>query len=192
MLSGLLQFWGGFFYLLNKVFLSRAERSVGEKEKKWRVACWVVYLIGLPAWVAIFVMNRNWIAAAIEAGGAPAMVLGVVIALHGVEREPKWLDWVARVAVLIGVGYSLYDFGGITRVNQILELMMSLGFLFGVYLLAKRRKSRRWGYLCFILMNGSNATLMAIQGYPWLFIQQLISIPFVVDAYRMSRKRLRH
>jgi len=66
----LLQIWAGIFYLFNKIFFSQAERSKNNNLKRnWRIWSWVVYLIGLPAWVIIFVTEHNWIAAAIETGG---------------------------------------------------------------------------------------------------------------------------
>lgn len=189
MLHFVLQAWGGLFYLLNKICFSRAERANEERTKQvWRIWSWTVYLIGMPAWVAIFVMNRNWMVAAVELGGTAAMVLGLVIALRGVGQEPPWLDWVARGAAILGLGYSLYDFGGITTPNQVLELGINAGFLVGTYLLARQRPT---GYLWFMLMNGSNAALQYIQGYPWLVVQQIVSIGFVVDAFLMQKRKAR-
>jgi len=182
-----LQAWAGAFYLLNKIFFSRAERSKEKiKQQTWRVWSWRVYLIGLPAWVIIFLSERNWMAAAVEAGGATSMVLGLVIATRGNEKDgPAWLDWIARIAAVFGIAYSLYDFGGITTVNQTLELGVVVGFLVGTYLLAKQKA---YGYLWFLLMNGSNAGLMWVQDYPWLTLQQLISFGFVLDAYLTHRR----
>lgn len=181
-----LQVWGGGFYLLNKIFFSRAERSKREKSMAWRIRSWIVYLIGLPAWVIIFASERNWMAASVEAGGAPAMILGLVNAIRGVKEKPGWLDYVARIAAALGIVYSIYDFGGITTVNQALELGVVAGFLIGTYMLAKQLPS---GYLWFMLMNGSNAGLMGIQSYPWLMLQQITSLGFVIDAFLMQRKR---
>lgn len=183
-----LQFWGGLFYLLNKIFFSRAERSGKEAKQVWRIRSWAVYLIGMPAWVIIFVSEQNWMAAAVEAGGATAMILGFVTALRGVGREPRWLNWIARAAAVIGIGYSLYDFGGLTELTQVLELGIVTGFLIGTFFLARQLPS---GYLWFLLMNASNATLMGIQNYPWLVLQQIVSFGFVADAYLMQRRRAR-
>ncbi|MBI2055136.1 MAG: hypothetical protein HYT39_03515 [Candidatus Sungbacteria bacterium] len=186
-----LQWLGGGFYLLNKIFLSFSEhaRNRGDevRARKWRIASWAVYLVGLPPWVIIFVSWRNWIAASVEASGAPAMVLGLVIALRGTTKNPpRWLDHLALVCIPLGFGYSLYDFGGITTVNQWLEIGLVLGFLVGTYLLAKERAS---GYLWYVLMHVTCGWLMWIQGYPWLLLQQLVSLVFIVDAYRMTQKR---
>ena len=186
MISILLQIWGGGFYLLNKIFFSLAERSADEDRKRsWKVRSWSVYLIGLPAWVIIFVDKRNWIAAALESGGAAAMILGLVIATKGADKAPKWLGYSALIVTVIGITYSLYDFGGITTLNQVLELGVVTGFLAGTYLLAKQRAL---GYLLFVLMNVSNAALMYIQDFPWLALQQIVSLGFVLDAYRTASR----
>lgn len=185
-----LQWLGGGFYLLNKIFLSFSERARNRGDeaiaRKWRIASWVVYLAGLPPWVIIFVSWRNWIAASVEASGVPAMLLGLIIALRGTTKNPpRWLDHLALVCIPLGFGYSLYDFGGITTINQWLEIGLVLGFLVGTYLLAKERAS---GYLWYVLMHVTCGWLMWIQGYPWLFLQQLVSLVFIVDAYRMTQK----
>jgi len=181
----LLQLWGGIFFLLNKIFFSRAERSEGARARRWRIASWSVYLIGLPAWVIIFIMERNWIAAALESSGAPAMVMGLLVAVRGTGRQPKWLDHLALVGIVVGLSASLYDFGGITTVNQLLEIGIVTGYLIGTYMLAKERPS---GYLWFLLMNGSNAVLMYTQDYPWLVVQQIASLAFVLDAYVQNKR----
>ena len=147
---------------------------------------WIVYLIGVPAWLIIFILERNWMIAAVEVGGIPTMILGLIIALRGIKKEPRWLDHTAQMAAILGVTYSLYDFGGITTLNQVLELGVIVGFLVGTYLLAKQRPS---GYLWFLFMNTSNATLMFIQDYPWLTLQQVISFGFVADAFLVQKRR---
>ncbi len=188
MLHSLLQLWGGTFYLLNKIFFSRAERSRNKKERTWRIRSWTVYLIGMPAWAIIFFLNRNWIVAAAEIGGSVVMVFGLVNAIRGVGKAPHWLDYVARGVAVLGLIYSLYDFGGITTVNQGLELGINAGFFVGVHFLAREKPV---GYLWFVLMNGSNAVLQYIQGYPLLCFQQIISVGFVVDAYIMQKRKVR-
>lgn len=189
MFHALLQVWGGMFYLLNKIFFSRAERTAGGKRKQWQVRSWRVYLTGLPAWATLFFFERNWIAMMLELGGAPSMILGLVNAYRGKSREPKWLNYVAITAIVIGLGYSIYDFGGINTINQGLELSLTAGFLLGTYLLAKEHAT---GYLCFMVMNISCAALMYVQGFYWLTFQQAVSLGFVVDAYRMHRHNNAH
>ena len=182
----ILQVWGGFFFLLNKIFFSRAERNEGVRKRVWRIRSWTVYIIGLPAWVIIFVSERNWIAASVETGGATAMILGLIIAMRGLGREPRWLNYIALFSVVIGIGYSVYDFSGITTINQVLELCLVAGFLIGTYLLARERPI---GYLWFMLMNVSNALLMYIEHFPWLALQQVVSLAFVADAYVMQKRK---
>ena len=187
----LLQWLGGGFYLLNKIFLSFSEhaynRNNQEKARQWRIVSWIVYLAGLSPWVILFIIRHNWIAASVETSGAPAMLLGLVIALRGTTKNPpRWLDYLALVCIPLGFAYSLYDFGGLNTINQWLEIGLVIGFLLGTYLLAKEKPN---GYLWYILMHISCAWLMWIQGYPWLFVQQIISLGFIINAYQVAKKR---
>ena len=184
-----LQLWGGVFYLANKIFLAFGE---GEGEAGSRkVWGWVCYLLGLPAWIVILVIERNWIAAALEVGSVPSMVLGLVIAWRNAEKiESTWASKLAGgfvyLLIPLGVGYSIYDFGGIVSINQVLEMTAMVGFLGGTYLLAKQQ---RRGWLLFMLMNGSVAVLMLIQDNLILSAQQVLSLGFVVLGYvRAGRK----
>lgn len=181
-----LQIWGAVFYLLNKVFFSMGERAhLTVIKQKWLIWAWLVYIIALPAWVIVFISKNNWIAAAIEGGAAPAMIAGLYIAWRGKGTEPRWLDHLSKASVVIGLGLSLYDFGGITSVNQILELGIAAGFLLGTYQLAKDNSQ---GYLWLILGNIFCAILMGIEGFILLMLQQLFSLIFVIDAYCISKK----
>lgn len=189
-----LQWLGGGCYLLNKVFLSLSEHARFQEHaaraRRWRIAAWTVYLVGLPPWVIIFIMWRNWIAASVEASGAPAMLLGLVIALRGLATQPpRWLNRTALAFIPAGFCFSLYDFGGLTAINQWLEVGLAAGFLVGTYQLAHERAS---GYLWYVLMHVTCGSLMWIQGYPWLFAQQLVSLVFIADAYRMAHKLRMH
>lgn len=189
-----LQWLGGGFYLLNKLFLSFSEHALnrGDKTKarKWRIASWAVYLVGLPPWVIIFVIRHNWIAASVETSGAPAMLLGLITAFRGTTKNPpRWLDRIALICIPLGFTYSLYDFGGLNTVNQWLEIGLVIGFLIGTYLLAKERAG---GYLWYVLMHITCGWLMWIQGYPWLFFQQVVSLGFIADAYRVAQQRIIH
>ena len=184
----LVQVLGGIFYLLNKAFLSLTERSENNHENRkwgWRTWSWIMFLIGLPFWLIVFFLGKNWIAFAIEAGGAPAMILGLLISVKGKGKEPRWLHYVAILGIVLGLGYSLYDFGGITALTQIIELALVTGFLIGTYELALKKSS---GYLWFLLMHIACAILMYFENYPWLALQQVISIGFVLDAYRINKK----
>ena len=175
-----LQFWGGIFYLIAKIFLSKAE---GSPNTKLRTYGWTAYIAGVPAWIIILASTQNWIALAIEAGGVPSMILGLM------DRKPIWMQKIAKVFVFclvtIGISYSLYDFGGITAFSQILELGVTVGFLIGAYLLAKKDSN---GWIWFILMNISMGTLMAMQE-KWIFaLLQGISIYFATYGFIRSKK----
>jgi hypothetical protein len=190
MITILLQIWGGTFYLLNKLFFSRAERAATlEQRRAWQIRAWTVYLIGLPPWVFIFITEHNWIAAAVESSGVPAMLIGLSAARQGHTqfRQYVWLDRLARLMIITGLGLSLYDFGGLTTLNQVIELGVAAGFLLGTYLLAKSKPS---GYFWLMLGNVSAASLMMRQGYYLLMAQQLLSLILVIDAYRVQRRRL--
>jgi hypothetical protein len=191
MLNFILQLWGGTFYLLNKLFFSKAERALNQQHQlKWRLRAWAAYLIGLPPWVLIFISERNWIAAAVESSGVPAMLIGLSTAWQGHSElhEFVWLDHLAKLLIFIGLGLSFYDFGGLATLNQFLELGIAAGFLMGTYLLAK---SKGQGYFWLTVGNISAAFLMMRQGYLLLMIQQIISLSLVIDAYRVQRRKVR-
>ena len=182
-----LQIWGGSFYLLNKAFFSRAERADGIANRKtWRIRSWVVYLLGLPAWVVVFFSERNWIAAAVESGGAPAMLSGLIIAWSGQGAEPKWLNILAKISVLGGLAMSLLEYGGLTDVSQLFELGIAAGFLLGTYMMAQDSQQ---GYFWLMLGNVSCSALMGIEGYYILMCQQLASLGLVVDALMVRRRK---
>ena len=186
----ILQLIAGGFYLLNKVFLSLAERArrSGNEDnaRSWRIASWVVYLIGLPPWVILFGIWHNWIAMSVEASAAPAMVVGLISALHGTDKKvPSWLDRLAIICVPLGFAYSLHDFGGLTKLTQWLEIGTVIGFLVGTYQLAKERTNR---YLWFVLMHLSCGALFWVQHSPWLVLHQTVSLAFIVDAHLTQRR----
>ena len=182
-----LQIWGGVFYLLNKVFFSQAERSKTIRARKiWRIRSWIVYLTGLPAWIVVFMSEHNWIAAGVESGGAPAMLVGLIIAWRGHGAEPKWLDNFAKLSVLVGFALSVYEFGGIKNLSQFLELGIAAGFLMGTYMMAKDNAQ---GYLWLMLGNVTCASLMGIESFYILMIQQMVSLCFVSDAFLVRRNK---
>lgn len=180
-----LQIWGGLFYLSNKICFSRAERSVTIQNKQiWRIRSWIIFLAGLPAWLIVFITEENWIATAVEAGGVPAMLVGLLIALRGQGSEPKWLDYISRISVVSGLAISFYEYGGLNTICQFLELGIAAGFLLGTYFTARDMIQ---GYFWIMLGNVACSTLMGIQGYYILMVQQLVSLIFVTDAY-LARK----
>lgn len=185
-----LQLWGATLFLLNKIFFSLAERSGREQScKKWRIQAWIVYLIGLPPWVIILISEKNWIAASVEASGAPAMLTGLMIAIKGHGNAPKWLDHLAVLGVAGGLGLSLVDNEGLTSITQILELGVAAGFLLGTYYSAKQSFS---GYYWLMFGSITCGTLMGLQGYPLLMIQQFVSLVLIMDAQRAKKLRLKN
>jgi len=187
-----LQFWGGGLYLLNKVFFALAEGKQESLKRKLRIIGWSVYLLGVPAWGVILIGKHNWIAASIELGGIPAMIFGLYNVYRADLRPSKTLDrlvsGVTYSFLIFGVCFSMYDYGGITTVAQVLEMGVMVGFLLGSYLLAKKNMS---GWVFFMLMNCSMATLMLIQAKPLLSIQQLVSLCFVLYGFSVALRSSR-
>jgi len=195
----ILQVWGGGFYLLNKIFFALAEGKKEKTKRRFKIAGWVIYILGVPAWVIILVSKHDWIAASIEAGGVPAMLFGLYNVYQNSETPNKIFDFIASLStysfLIWGLGYSIYDYGGITSVSQILEIAVMIGFLIGSYLLAKNNS---YGWVFFMLMNGNMGSLMFIQNKPILAAQQLVSLCFVIygfmvamNAHRKSFKPLK-
>lgn len=184
-----LQIWGGGFYLLNKILLAIAEGKKRKTKRSLKISGWAIYILGVPAWVLILTSKHDWIAASIEAGGVPAMLFGLFNAYQGAATPNKALDIIASLFtyafLILGVCYSIYDFGGIASVSQLLEMGVMIGFLMGSYLLAK---SNLYGWLFFMLMNGSMGLLMFIQDKPILAAQQGISFAFVVYGFAVASK----
>ncbi len=162
-----------------------SERVSPKKRRIWKLASWIVYLIGVPAWVILFVQHHNWMAAAVETGGIPSMILGIVIVLKGKENTSSWLDHIAKVSALFGFGYSMYDIGWFTSSTQFAEMGVVIGFFAGVYLLANENYK---GYAFFIFMNLSNGCLMYLQDFYGLVIQQVFSAVVMYDAYHIGKK----
>ncbi len=183
----LLQAWGGGFYLINKVLFALAEGKSAVVKRQYKLAGWMIYIAGVPAWVIILVSKKDWIAASIEAGGVPAMLFGLLNVYQNREKPNRVLDIIASVFtysfLILGVSYSAYDHGGIHSLTQLLEIGVMIGFLLGSYLLAK---NNLYGWLFFMLMNISMASLMLIQHKPLLTIQQLVSLCFVIYGFTVS------
>jgi hypothetical protein len=180
-----LQLWGGGFYLLAKILLSHAEGL--RHDRNWRVAGWGMYILGLPAWVVLLAGRQNWIAAANEAGGGPALALGLILAWKGSGRAHPVAEWGVRIftylMIAFGTGYSVYSFGGLNTFSQALEIGVTIGFLLGSFLLAGRKAA---GWLLYALMTVSMGTLMLIQGKAILVVQQGVSLLFVALGFVRS------
>ncbi|MFK0569836.1 nicotinamide mononucleotide transporter [Endozoicomonas sp.] len=186
----ILQIWGGAFYLINKILFALSEGKHGKTEKQLKVSGWSIYILGVPAWVIILVGHQNWIAAAIEAGGIPAMLLGLYNTYHDHKRPHKAFNIFVILctysSLAFGLIYSLSIHGGITSVSQVLEVGVMSGFLMGSYFMAKNNPD---GWLFFMLMNLSMASLMFLQEKPILMGQQLLSLCFVLYGFNKTRKR---
>jgi hypothetical protein len=184
-----LQIWGGGFYLSNKILLAIAEGRPKKSKRLFKLAGWLIYILGVPAWVIILISKQNWIAASIEVGGVPSMLLGLYNVYNKKEVSSRYLDIIALsvtyISLALGVGYSLLEYGGINSVTQLLEIGVMVGFLLGSYFLAK---SKSFGWLFFMVMNRSMALLMFIQNKPILSIQQLFSLGFVAYRYALAIK----
>jgi len=184
-----LQIWGGSFYLINKIFFAFAEGKKNKTKRWMKINGWIIYILGVPAWVIILIMQHDWIAASIEAGGIPAMLFGLYNSFYYSKIINKKFDYISKtltyLALLLGIGFSLYDFGGITSISQLLEIGVMVGFLMGSYYLAK---SMPIGWVFFMLMNGSMGTLMLLQNKPILTVQQIISLSFVIYGYLKAVK----
>ena len=188
----ILQIWGGGFYLFNKIFFAVAEGKEEKHKRRFKIAGWIIYILGVPAWVIILVGKHNWIAASIEAGGVPAMLFGLFNVYQNGAAPNRIFDFITSVCtyafLTFGVCYSIYDYAGITSVSQVLEICVTVGFLIGSYLLAK---NNLYGWVFFMLMNSSMGSLMLIQNKPILAIQQLISLSFVVYGFAAAVKSRR-
>jgi hypothetical protein len=187
-----LQIWGGIGYFLAKVLLVRAEFV--NNDRNLRLTGWIVYLLGLPAWVILLVSRQNWIASAIETAGIPAIILGIVMTWRQNNNPNKIIDWSIRtftcLMIILGVSYSIYTFNGIRTFSQILEIIIIFGYLVSNYLLAKRNP---FAWLMFMVGLISMSVLMYIQDKPILCIQQLISlIPAIIGFIKnMKQVKLR-
>jgi hypothetical protein len=185
----LLQLWGGGFYLANKILLAIAEGRPQKSKRVLKQAGWLIYVLGVPAWVIILISKQNWIAASIEVGGVPSMLFGLYNVYKNAETSSRRFDLIAisvtYASLVLGVSYSISEHGGINSITQLLEIGVMIGFLLGSYFLAKNRSS---GWLFFMLMNASMATLMLIQNKPILSIQQLLSLCFVIYGFTTAVK----
>jgi hypothetical protein len=186
-----LQIWGGIAYLLAKILLSYAEGL--SDDRKWRMAGWAAYVAGLPAWIILLASKQTWIACAVEAGGAPALILGLVIAWKRITHINKTIDWCIKIftylMIVLGISYSIYDFKGITTLTQVLEIGVTFGFLLGTYLLAKKKSA---GWLLFAEMLICMCIIMLIQGNFILVVQQALSLVIAIIGFVRSCKRIKN
>ncbi|TCD47033.1 hypothetical protein [Chlorobium sp. N1] len=183
-----LQLWGGGWYLFNKILFSLSETEHEIKNNQLTLLAWLAYLIGVPAWVFLLIAKNDWIAASIEASGIPAMLLGLYKAYSTPKAPPsleQGVKYLTYLAVLFGCLISIREYGGIVSASQCLEIGVTIGFLMGSYLMTQHDRK---GYLFFMLMNTSMASLMYLQGKNILLIQQLLSLLFVGYGYRQASR----
>ena len=183
-----LEYWGGGFYLLNKILFWLGEcqgEQSSTKRRALRIAAWLVYLIGLPAWLFLLAPKDNWIVILIELAGGVSMVVGLVYAIKGKAKLPDWLNKLGYTSAVVGVMISLYVLGGITRITQLYEGGLAIGFIVGVRLQSRDNPA---GYAWFAVMNLFNVSLMEHQGFYMLAWQQVLSLFIMLDAFRRANK----
>ena len=184
-----LQIWGGLFYLTNKVLFALSVGQIDTRRRLIQVMAWIIYILGVPAWVILLVGQHDWIAASIEAGGVPAMLLGLYNTVKGSVQPHRLFNVLVSLctyaSLTFGLLYSLNHHGGLVSLSQMLEIGVMIGFLLGTYLLAKNREQ---GWLFFMLMNISMAALMMLQDKPILMGQQFLSLCFVLYSYVKIRQ----
>ena len=186
----ILQIWGGGFYLSHKILLAIAENKSLVSQRKLRIAGWLCFMIGVPAWLIILIEENDWIAASIELASLPVIFLGLYNAYHNNQKQNQLLKNIVKyfiaTSITTGLGYSLFINSGITSLQQILEIFIMIGFLLGSYFLAQNKAI---GWLMFAIMNLSMATLMLIHENIILFCQQLISLCFIIYGYSQARHK---
>ena len=175
---------------LNRIGLfTHSEGKTAIIKRRFKIIGWIIYILGVPAWVIILSLKKDWIAASIEFGGLPAMLFGLYNIYKNSKYPNKHLDIIASLftcaSIILGGGVSLYSHHGITSMSQILELGVMIGFLLGSYFMAKNKS---YGWIFFMLMNVSMGTLMLIQHKPILSIQQFVSLIFVIYGYWVAIK----
>lgn len=181
------QILGGVFYLLNKKFLSLGERD-GKKVlwgfnfKTWS---WISFIMGLPFWLILFFIEKNYIALALESSAIPSLILGLINSKGLNKKEPFWIKYFVIFSVILGLYFSISHYGGLKNLTQISEIIMVSTFLVGTYYLAK---GKNIGYVYYIFMHLSCIYLMYLNNFWFLLIQQIISIRYVIDAYTNSKE----
>lgn len=186
-----LQIWGGAAYLIAKILLASAEGM--NNGRKWRIIGWFSYLLGIPAWVILLAKKNSWVVAAIDLGSIPSMILGLVTAWKQDTQVNKLFDIFVKFftffMILLGTSYSIYFFHGITTFSQILEILITICFLLGSFLLAKNNPQ---GWLLFAFMCICMGILMFIQDKTLLVFQQGVSLIVVVAGYIKAIQKKRN
>lgn len=184
----ILQILGGGFYLLSKIFLAAAEGRKENLKRKLRIVGWSTYMLGLPPIVWLFVLKHRWIAAFLEAGGGPAMLLGLILTIRRLKKEkmPLWLrylEYFAFLTALVGAGISFWEYGSLGTKEQAMEFGLVVGYLAGTYILGSMDSP--WGFICFMGMNICCGILMYWDDRMIMVGQQVLS--FCISGYGAYR-----
>lgn len=183
-----LQIWGVLIALLGKLLLSLAEGRGTDMESKLRFSGWLSYLISQPAWIIIYLSNRNYIATGIEIGIIPSMIIGLVTANKD-SNMPGILSSIYKIFLysvpFLGVLYSFYDFGGFHSLTQWLEAGVLVSYFVGIHFLANKNPK---GWLWFMINNSCLIALMAIQGIYIIMAHQIFSFFLNILGFLRSRK----
>jgi hypothetical protein len=91
--------------------------------------------------------------------------------------------------IMLGISYSIYCYKGITSVTQILEIIVTFGFLSGTYLLAKKNPS---GWAFYALMSTSTATLMFMNGKILLAVEQVLCVIVSIVSLIKGKQRMKN
>ncbi len=114
------------------LFLQQQKVKKTEIKRRLKILGWSVFLLGVPPWVIILISKHNYIIAAVESGGIPSMILGLYTVYYPDKPLNKELDRFASISmyifIVIGVSYSLFEYGGLTAFSQLLEMGTIIGF----------------------------------------------------------------
>ncbi len=198
-----LEILGSLMFLFHKTILFLCERKEHQLAKNgtqhfhagWRFIAWQGFLIGLPAWLIIFVMKENWIALSVEGLG----LLSVFLCMYGLWHHGKYeqshqvatwdrrLFWASVVSAIIGLSISLWHIGVFTRFTQAVEVSLVGAYLAGTILLSRKNAL---GYLCYAVMNGSNLVLMGLQDRYIMAGQQGISAAIMIATFFFALRKV--
>jgi len=189
--AGWCQAEGGIFYFLNKVFWLFEEISESQgaarKADVWKIRGWKMYIIGTPGVIAFLLIKHHWIFAAFEAGGIPMMLYGIFVSKPGKMYAGSWLDYIILgLFTVVGVLYSLWEFGGLTTAPQLLEAVIVFAF-FASLLLKLHRKPT--AYLWLAAMHLSAGYLLFLDGFLPIVLQQAFSFIVVVASYVVAVRK---
>ncbi len=183
--AGWCQAEGGVFYLLNKMFwlfeeISKAQ-GAERKADVWKIWGWKMYIIGTPGVIAFLLIKHHWIFAAFEAGGIPMMLYGIFVSKPGKVYAGSRLDYIVlALFTAAGIFYSLWEFGGVTTIPQVLEGVIVFAFFASLFLKLHKKPS---AYLWLAAMHLSAGYLLFLDGFLLIVLQQVVSFAVVAASY---------